>query len=221
MSIDQNLKTCPNCGEKLKTGWTTTNVLIPKEETSFINEILGRVSEGYCSICSIASIKESVLKYREEKNSLNDFLIKNISAIPILTTHNPFGWEYESISIVTGQSVTGTGLFSEIASGFTDFFGAQSGSFNSKLADGEVLCFAQLRLKALNLNANAIIGTDIDYGDVGGSKGMLMVCAAGTAVKLKNTSVLGDGLKIIEELTTKNKHLKILNSYKAPYYGGI
>ena len=34
------------------------------------------------------------------------------------------------------------------------------------------------------MGGNAIIGTDIDYSEVGGGKGMLMVCMSGTAIEL-------------------------------------
>ena len=69
------------------------------------------------------------------------------------------------------------------------------------------MCFSQLRAKAINLGGNAIIGTDIDYGDVGEGKGMLMVCAAGTAIKIINTDILGDDSKIIDQMCVMSKKL--------------
>ncbi|MEZ4840244.1 MAG: heavy metal-binding domain-containing protein [Flavobacteriaceae bacterium] len=53
---------------------------------------------------------------------------------------------------------------------------------NEKLQLGEENCFLQLVVKALNLGGNAIIATDIDYSEVGNSKGLLMICASGTAI---------------------------------------
>ena len=217
MNEKEDSTICPNCGEKLKSGWSV-NSLIPLTQTNFINEFLDKTSKGYCDKCSPTLKEDAAQKFDLEKNSLTTFFRNNISAIPILTTHTPFGWEYEPISIVTGQSVTGTGLFSEIASSATDFFGAQSGIFNSKLAAGEKLCFSQLRWKALELNAEAIIATDIDYGEVGAIKGMLMVCCAGTAIKLNNKTVLGENYKIIEELLNKKDRLVKLGSTENPFY---
>ena len=77
-----------------------------------------------------------------------------------------------------------SGVVSEFTSSFTDLFGVQSGRFNKKLKAGEDICFAQLRKQALDLGGNAVIATDIDYSEVGGGKGMLMVCMGGTAIKL-------------------------------------
>jgi uncharacterized protein YbjQ (UPF0145 family) len=48
-----------------------------------------------------------------------------------------------------------------------------------------------LRKETLELGGNAVLATDIDYAEVGGDKGMLIVCMTGTAVLLKNPEVLG------------------------------
>ncbi|HWB26830.1 MAG TPA: heavy metal-binding domain-containing protein [Chitinophagaceae bacterium] len=124
-----------------------------------------------------------------------------IDAIPVVTTHTPLNWDYDILGLVTGQSVTGTGVVSEISSSITDFFGMQSIRYNNKLKVGEKLCLAQLRKQTVDWGGNAIIATDIDYSELGGLKGMIMVCIAGTAVRLKNTDVLGE---------TKNEQIKNL-----------
>lgn len=204
---------CPNCNEKIKDGWIS-NSLLEKNETEFINFMLAKSSEGYCNKCGKELKKEAQIKLKSRVDKLEQYLKKNIKEIPILTTHTPFGWEYEACGIVTGQSVTGTGFVSEFTSDFTDFFGGQSGSFNKKLSSGEVLCFRQLRAKALKKNANAIIATDIDYGEAGASKGMLMVCAAGTAVNVTNTDVFGSKKKTIEEIQKASKELEEIAKYR-------
>jgi hypothetical protein len=60
----------------------------------------------------------------------------------------------------------------------------------------------------VELGGNAILATDIDYAEVGGGKGMLMVCMTGTAVLLENTAVMGaeiiEGLNVVTE-TAKNQ----------------
>jgi uncharacterized protein YbjQ (UPF0145 family) len=205
---------CPNCNEPLKSGWMS-NSLLDKIETKLINRMLEKAADAYCDKCGKELRKEAITKYRNLIDQLEQYLKKNIKHIPILTTHLPYGWEYESCSIVTGQSVTGTGAISEFKSDFSDFFGGQSGSFNKKLAAGEARCFSQLRAKALKVDANAIIATDIDYGEAGASKGMLMVCAAGTAVRVINKEVFGANMEIIEKLHETKKELEELSNYKS------
>mgnify|MGYP001331239116 CR=1 FL=1 len=67
-------------------------------------------------------------------------------------------------------------------------------------------------MKTLGLGGNAVIATDIDYSEVGGTKGMLMVCMAGTAVSLINTEILGpdksNELKDIDKLVSRLRNLK-------------
>ena len=116
--------------------------------------------------------------------------------------------------MVTGQSTTGTGVISEFTSSFSDLFGVQSGRFNKKLKAGENMCFALLRKQTIDIGGNAVIATDIDYSEVGGEKGMLMVCMGGTAIKLKNTEILGqERAQNIDEITKLNNRLKTLNSF--------
>jgi len=208
---------CPNCNAVLKAGWAS-NSLVNSNQTSFINSVLKKESPAYCDKCAPKLYEDAEHIWERERNQQIQNLERNIDAIPIISTHTPYGWEYETISIVTGQSVTGTGVISEFTSDFSDFFGGQSGSFNKKLSDGEQRCFQQLRAKALRLGSNAIIATDIDYGEAGAGKGMLMVCAAGTAVKLKNTAVLGEKAEAIENLLKSQERLEELDRYRNKWF---
>ena len=72
-------------------------------------------------------------------------------------------------------------------------------------------------MKALNLGGNAIIATDIDYAEVGASKGMLMVCMAGTAIRLKNPDVLGKTIAAaLKEVTDLLNELDYYESFGVP-----
>ncbi len=154
-------------------------------------------------------------KLTEEKNSITNQLRKLIFSVPVISTHSPLNWDYDILDMVTGQSTTGTGVISEFTSSFTDLFGAQSGRHNKKLKAGENMCFAQLRKQALDKGGNAVIATDIDYSELGAMKGMIMVCMAGTAVRLKNLDVLGQAkAKRIEELVVLNERIRYLGGLK-------
>ncbi len=114
--------------------------------------------------------------------------------------------------MVTAQSVTGTGIITEIVSSITDALGKQSERTNNKIRTGENLCKQQLRKIAYGLGCNAIIGVHVDYSQVGGDKVMLMVCMSGTAVKVNNTEVFNDEAKKsfdkIQTLKMKRKEYK-------------
>ncbi|WBL42409.1 heavy metal-binding domain-containing protein [Algoriphagus halophytocola] len=188
--------TCQNCQKEIKDTVFQFNHIVDGITAKFIQKYTDLDSESYCKKCSETIIPEAKRNFFTLKNEAESYIKNHIAIIPIITLHSPKDWDYTTLEIVSGQSVSGTGLISEIASNWTDFFGMQSGSFNKKLKEGEDLCKAQLRIQTLNLGGNAIIGTDIDYSEAGGGKGMLMVCMAGTAIKIRNL----DSLKIDRDI---------------------
>jgi uncharacterized protein YbjQ (UPF0145 family) len=145
---------------------------------------------------------------------INEELEKALAVIPIVSLQAPVGWNYGVRGLVTAQSVTGTGWFSDFTSAFTDAFGAQSKVYNQKIKEGENICKRSLRLQALALGGNAILATDVDYAEVGGDKAMLMVCMTGTAVSLENKNILGvDATKNYDKLPTIYEHFKVLDNF--------
>jgi uncharacterized protein YbjQ (UPF0145 family) len=207
------LTNCPNCNLKLKEGLLSSVLLLTEGKTKIINEFHSEKSTAYCNKCGTELYEKYKLQLLKERNKKNTNLQHFIDAVPVVSTHSPLNWDYEILSMVTGQSTTGTGVISEFTSSFTDLFGVQSGRLNRKLKGGEDLCFAQLRKQTLDLGGNAVIATDIDYSEVGGGKGILMVCMGGTAINLKNPTILGqDRADKIDSLSKLNTRLNFLYS---------
>lgn len=207
---------CPNCGEKLKKGFTAkgTVELYSEKHITAINKYFNQNAIAYCTLCGGKLWSQAYFEINNKISELRSNLGNKAHLIPIVTTHTPLAWDYDAIGIVTGQSTTGTGVFADIGSSITDFLGAQSGIYSDKLSKGENICFNQLRMKALALGGNAIIAADIDYAEVGTSKGMLMVCMAGTAVRLKNPDVLGKTISAaLKEITDLLKELDHYESF--------
>lgn len=209
------ITTCPNCNASLKSGLMSSNNLIDELKTALINEYTENKAKGYCYKCAKDLYNEAKKKFNTEKNNLSLYLKNKISVIPVVSAHSPLNWDYTVLGMVTGQSTTGTGVITEFTSSFTDLFGAQSNRHNQKLKAGEDLCFAQLRVQTLQMGGNAVIATDIDYSEVGSIKGMLMVCMAGTAIKLNNIEVLEEKKsEIIEKLIVANNRLNLLRRFE-------
>jgi uncharacterized protein YbjQ (UPF0145 family) len=203
---------CPHCNIEIKTGFFATASLLSEGKIDVINEYSTEKRTGGCTKCSENDFDEAKSKLGAELLSVRQQLVDLIEFVPVVSLQSPFKWEYEVLGMVTGQSTTGTGFISEFTSSWTDLFGAQSGRYNSKLRAGEDLCFGQLRTQCLNMGGHAVIGTDIDYSEVGGMKGMLMVCMAGTAVKLSSLDVLGsEQRENIQKLYGLNDRLLELN----------
>lgn len=208
---------CENCNSEIYKGTFNSVSKIKPEFSDFINQFTNNNSLGYCTKCYTEPFKTAQSNYFNHKSELTE-KHKNeianieplISEIPIITLHNPQNWEYDILGIITAQTVTGTGIFAEISSNWTDFFGLESNSYNQKLKDSEGKCKSKLRLEAILKGGNAIIGTDIDYSEAGAGKGMLMVCFSGTAVKLRNFKELRFNLETFEKLNSVIEKMKIL-----------
>lgn len=199
---------CPNCQTEIG----SQTKLLTQEKIAAANFVLQRTNGAYCAKC----FKEHEEKIKEMQRKTRSFLVPRIEAIPIVSLHCPLGWEYDVLGIITAQSVLGTGLIAETLSDFSDFFGHKSATYESKIDIGVKACFSQARQKALLLGGNALIGVDIDYGEAGGLKGMLMVTITGTAVKLKNHKEMlsVQQSKSLEELQGKTKLFQCLNVFK-------
>jgi len=219
MSSDTTILNCQNCQAKLIEGVFKSVTLIPQNEANIINFYAKEKKSNYCTKCSKDLFKEAMDKLNQEKKSLKNILEDKIDNIPLLSINSPLDWDYNALGLITGQTTTGTGVISEFTSSFTDFFGGQSGAYNKKLAGGEKRCFTQVRTKCIELGGNAVLATDIDYAEVGGAKGMLMVAVTGTAVLLKNVEILGkQQSEAIVLVSESNKKLTILNKFKLTPY---
>ena len=84
--------------------------------------------------------------------------------------------------IVVGEVIAGVDFVKDIAASFSNFFGGRSASYEGELITARVVAMLEMKERALKLNANAIVGVDIDYEVLGQGNNMIMVTASGTAV---------------------------------------
>lgn len=87
--------------------------------------------------------------------------------------------------IVSGETIIGANVFRDFLASIRDFFGGRSGSYEQVLREAKESALREMQEQAAALGANAVIGVDLDYETVGESGSMLMVTAAGTAVKIE------------------------------------
>lgn len=89
------------------------------------------------------------------------------------------------LGIVSGDTVLGTNIFSDLFASIRDIVGGRSASYEEKLQAAKDTALAEMAARAKALGADAVIGIDLDYHSIGGdSKTLLMVVANGTAVSL-------------------------------------
>ncbi|MCT8978586.1 heavy metal-binding domain-containing protein [Clostridium sp. CX1] len=104
----------------------------------------------------------------------------------ITTTNNIEGRKIiEYRGLVAGEVISGVDFIKDFAAGLTNFFGGRSKSYETELIEARENAIEELRQRASNLGANAVVGVDIDYQVLGQGGNMLMVTAAGTAVVIE------------------------------------
>jgi uncharacterized protein YbjQ (UPF0145 family) len=202
-----NLDKCPNCGKSVK-GFFSTATLISESKTEFINKHLDLSSEAYCNLCSYDYLNQIARSFQQQKNDIENRLKQIIHYIPILSSPAPHEWKYEILDMITAQTTSGTGFTTELSRSFNDFFGGTSNTTNKKILTATNLCKSDLRIQCVKMGGNAIISTDIDYNEIGsGSTNMLMVCMAGTAIKVLDIEMFNsksrESILEVIELTEK------------------
>lgn len=88
--------------------------------------------------------------------------------------------------LVCSEAVMGTNLFRDYFAKVRDVMGGRSGAFQSALAEARDSILHDVQMQAKQADCNAIIGIDLDYGEISGKdKTMLMVAVQGTAVYIE------------------------------------
>lgn len=88
----------------------------------------------------------------------------------------------EYLGVVSGEAVYGANVFRDIFASIRDVVGGRTGGYEQVLKDGKIAALEDMVEDARARGADAVVGTDLDYEQIGQS--MLMVSANGTAVKL-------------------------------------
>ena len=84
--------------------------------------------------------------------------------------------------VVTGEAIIGANIFRDLFANIRDIVGGRSAAYEQELRKAKEIAIEEMKAQAAAMGANAIIGVDLDYENLGQTGGMLMVSAAGTAV---------------------------------------
>lgn len=99
------------------------------------------------------------------------------------------GYNFENYNIVeyftfiSAEIAMGLGLFKGISASFSNMFGLESESLRGKLVSAKDTVMRELKTQAFEMNANAIIGVDLDYTMFGDT--IVAVILSGTAVHIE------------------------------------
>jgi len=90
----------------------------------------------------------------------------------------------ETLGVVSGEAIVGAHIFKDLFAGIRNVIGGRAGSYEKTLREARDIAIQEMCDEARSKGADAVIGIDLDYETLGADNGMLMVTAAGTAVKL-------------------------------------
>ncbi len=88
--------------------------------------------------------------------------------------------EYKGL--VSGEVIFGMNFLKDFGASLRDFFGGRTDSYEKAMLEGREIAEKEMRTRAQNMGANAIVGVSFGYETLGQSNGMIMISISGTAV---------------------------------------
>lgn len=128
-------------------------------------------------------IRAAKLLEEQKKKELKEKLYNDRLSNQLLTTGFSFeGYRInEYLGIVDGETILGTGYFSDINASVSDFFGVEATEYSDKLHQAKQAVLRNMIKASADLGGNAIVG--ISYGYMTFSGNMIGVSVTGTSVK--------------------------------------
>ncbi|GAA5495947.1 hypothetical protein Rhal01_02128 [Rubritalea halochordaticola] len=106
-------------------------------------------------------------------------------SMPCSTTPQIPGKEIsETKGVVFGEAIMGANIVRDFAASVRNIVGGRAGAYENSLKNGREIAILEMLEEAKAMGADAVVGIDIDYESI--NQGMLMICASGTAVTLKD-----------------------------------
>lgn len=168
---------CSKCGIEL-----TEDMFIGKMCFNCGNPIAE--SEKLFSAEKKKELEEMKQKDIEEQKRRQKENIDKVQKHKVSTGYNFENYEItEYIGLVSGESVIGTGWFSTIEAGLSDFLGSGAATYSEKMKKAKEEAIIDMITESIKIEGNAIIGISFQFLTFSGD--MIGVSVNGTAVKIR------------------------------------
>ena len=146
-------------------------------------------SNGCCSECTNSAMlaamhdgdeiyKEATLK-EEAKNSAVESILLTTETAPNLNI-------IKRVEIVTAECAFGMNVFKDMFIAISNVVGGRSETVQKVMRESRKTVLYELKREAYLVGANAVVGVDLDYVEMGSAgSNMVMLVASGTAVVLE------------------------------------
>jgi len=143
-----------------------------------------------CGDCHYVANKNQELSYEEIRLKIiegRDKKQQNFSDFIMVSVPKIEGKKIEKyFNMITSELVIGTGMFSEIEASVIDMFGS-TGAYSNKFQNLKKQVYNGLINQAVSLGANAVVGADAEYMNIGHN--MIMFSVSGTPVVVKDINM--------------------------------
>ena len=121
---------------------------------------------------------------RSETELRDEEQAQALAAIPVVTTPAIDGCRVaEYLGVVSAEVALSAGFLAELNAGVAGLSGGRIEGVQDQLKEAGEIALRELRLRALDLGANAVLGVSLHYATL--STNVLIVVAAGTAVRVE------------------------------------
>jgi len=108
---------------------------------------------------------------------------QRVSSLPVVTLYEIPGKAIdEIIGLLSAEVVLGTGMWTEFRTGISDFLGTRGTNFEKKIQKAREAAVDELRRRAVERGADAVLGVDMEITTVAD---VPMILVTGTAVRLE------------------------------------
>jgi len=213
---------CAHCGAVITQGsaFKAPNMRKPDRMVALVNFIHKAEYPDLCEKCGNLPVTQAIAVIDQKIAEQKAFIEERITDFPMFT----MSWLPSSVDIklknmVTANVTVGTGFFNEFSQGFSDLTGAVNinSGMSHKVNKGEGAARSILITKARTLNANCIIGVDIDYGTT--ANNAATVNMQGTAAVIPNLEAIlhADELARAESLDRAYVRIDQLRRWRTGY----
>lgn len=172
------------------------NILSIATDHKFSSKSISDIKEyiEYSQSCRerwISSLDEKTKQQLKRKELISKITDEQVSSHMITTGYNFENYSIISyLKVISGESVLGTGIISEISANISDLSGGESNAFSSKLMTARDNAIKRLIYNSIMCGGNAIIGVTFDYINFSGN--MIGVIANGTSVVIEKCEKMND-----------------------------
>lgn len=139
-----------------------------------------------CRACHSSLFGNGAAEETDETEKAEKALHLRAGNIPVTTGFTTAaGPITEEIDVITSECVYGINVFKDMPGDVRDIVGGRASAQQKVLRYLRQTCLDELRMNAAEIDADAVIGVDLDYSEISGANGgLLMLVASGTAVRL-------------------------------------